>query len=171
VKKPLALCAVAVFIAMAAGCGQQQPPDTHDADVKAIADGENQMGADYAAKDADKVASHFADDVVAMYAGQPAIRGKEALRTSGKQAFADPGFAITTQRSVIEVAKSGDLAYVQGTYQISGTNPATKQVEHDHGYYVTVYRKMADGSWKAVSDIATSEVPPPTPPPASKGKH
>jgi hypothetical protein len=30
---------------------------------------------------------------------------------------------------------------------------------NDHGSYVTVYRKLADGSWKAISDISTSEVP------------
>ncbi len=40
------------------------------------------------------------------------------------------------------------------------TNPATKQPLSDHGSYVTTYAKQADGSWKAVADIATSEVPP-----------
>jgi ketosteroid isomerase-like protein len=35
---------------------------------------------------------------------------------------------------------------------------------------VTTYRKQADGSWKAVADIATSEVPPPMPAPAAAKK-
>jgi hypothetical protein len=34
----------------------------------------------------------------------------------------------------------------------------------DHGGYVTVYKKEADGAWKAVSDINVSEVPPPARP-------
>jgi hypothetical protein len=49
------------------------------------------------------------------------------------------------------------------------TDEATHRVINDHGSYVTTYRKQPDGSWKAESDIATSEVPP-MPPPASK-KH
>jgi hypothetical protein len=43
------------------------------------------------------------------------------------------------------------------------TDPQRKQVINDHGSYVTTYRKQPDGAWKAVADIATSEVPPPAP--------
>jgi hypothetical protein len=44
------------------------------------------------------------------------------------------------------------------------TDPQTRQVINDHGSYVTTYRKQPDGTWKAVADIATSEVPPPASP-------
>jgi hypothetical protein len=40
------------------------------------------------------------------------------------------------------------------------TDPATKQPIHDKGSYATVYKKLADGTWKAVSDIASSATPP-----------
>jgi ketosteroid isomerase-like protein len=71
------------------------------------------------------------------------------------------------------VAKSGDVAYTQGSYTMVMTDPQTKQVINDHGSYVTTYRKQPDGTWKAVADIATSEVPPPVPPPtpAPSKKH
>jgi hypothetical protein len=46
------------------------------------------------------------------------------------------------------------------------TDPQTKQIVNDHGSYVTTYRKQPDGTWKAIADIATSEVPPPAPPPS-----
>ena len=50
------------------------------------------------------------------------------------------------------------------------TDPNSKQVINDHGSYVTTYRKQPDGSWKAVADIASSEVPLPAPPPAKAQK-
>ena len=46
-----------------------------------------------------------------------------------------------------------------GTYTMTMTDSKTKKVMNDHGSYVTDYRKQPDGSWKAVADIVTSEVP------------
>jgi len=84
---------------------------------------------------------------------------------------ADPAMSLKFQADRVEVAKSGDLAYTQGTYSMAMTDPATKNVVNDHGSYVTVYKKQADGSWKSVSDIVTSAVPPPAPaPPSAPGK-
>lgn len=51
------------------------------------------------------------------------------------------------------------MGYTQGSYEMAVTDPATHKVIHDHGSYVTAYRKQADGSWKAEADIATSSVP------------
>jgi ketosteroid isomerase-like protein len=73
------------------------------------------------------------------------------------------------QAARVEVAKSGDQAYTQGSYAMTMTDPASKQVVNDHGSYVTTYRKQADGTWKAVADIATSDVPPPAPPDKKQG--
>jgi ketosteroid isomerase-like protein len=85
----------------------------------------------------------------------------------------DPALSLKFQSSKVEVAKSGDVAYTQGSYTMVMTDPQTKQVINDHGSYVTTYRKQPDGTWKAVADIATSEVPPPVPPPtpAPSKKH
>jgi hypothetical protein len=47
------------------------------------------------------------------------------------------------------------------------TDPQTKQIINDHGSYVTTYRKQPDGTWKAVADIATSAVPPPSSAPST----
>jgi ketosteroid isomerase-like protein len=72
------------------------------------------------------------------------------------------------QASKVDVASSGDLGYTQGSYTLGLTDPKTKKVVNDHGSYVTTYRKQADGSWKAVADIANSETPEPAPAPAKK---
>jgi ketosteroid isomerase-like protein len=72
--------------------------------------------------------------------------------------------ALSFKASKVDVAKSGDLGYTQGTYKMTMTDPTTHKPVEDHGTYVTTYRKQADGSWKAVTDIASSSVPPPAPP-------
>jgi ketosteroid isomerase-like protein len=76
----------------------------------------------------------------------------------------DPAMSLQFQASKVDVAKSGDLAYTQGSYTLAITDPQTKKVVNDHGSYVTAYRKQADGSWKAVEDIVVSEIPPPAAP-------
>ncbi|HEY6376745.1 MAG TPA: DUF4440 domain-containing protein, partial [Edaphobacter sp.] len=108
---------------------------------------------------------------VLMGPGMPASHGKDAIRTTIKEMVSDPAVALQFQSSKAEVAKDGDIAYTQGSYTMTMTDPQSKQVIHDHGSYVTTYRKQTDGTWKAVADIATSEVPPSTAPPAPSMVH
>jgi ketosteroid isomerase-like protein len=90
----------------------------------------------------------------------PASKGREAIRKTLTEMVADPALSLKFQPSLVEVAKSGDFAYTQGTYTMTITDPSSKKIITDHGSYVTTYRKQPDGSWKAVADISTSEVPP-----------
>lgn len=160
-----ALAAVALSLA---ACNPTPPaaPDTHDADVKAIADVEMQANQGWATKDPEKVMAYYADDAVLITPGTDSISGKEAIRTSLKGMLADPALSLTFQASKVDVAKSGDLGYTEGTYKLTVTDPVTHKPVNDHGSYVTTFRKQPDGSWKAVVDIASSAVPPM--PPAKK---
>jgi uncharacterized protein (TIGR02246 family) len=168
-KSFAALCGVAVLGVLLTGCNPATP-DTRDADVKALKDNETQWNADFAAKDADKLVAHYADDAVLMAPGMPANSGKDAIRKTLQEMIADPALSLKFQSSKVEVARSGDVGYTQGSYTMTMTDPNSKQVINDHGNYVTTYRKQADGSWKAVADIATSELPPPPPPSPARGK-
>jgi ketosteroid isomerase-like protein len=142
---------------MTTGC---VAPDTHDADIKALKDNETQWNADLAAKDIEKIMAHYADDAVLITGGAPATSGKDAIRVAFKGMLGDPAVSLKFQPSKVEVAKSGDVGFTEGPYQLTLTDPVSKQVINDHGSYATTYRKASDGSWKAVVDIATSEVPP-----------
>jgi uncharacterized protein (TIGR02246 family) len=163
-----ALGSAALLTLLLAGCAQT-PPDTHDADVKALKDNEAQWNQDFVAKDADKLVAHYADNAVLMGPGMPASSGKDQIRKVLAQMISDPAMTLKFQAARVEVAKSGDQAYTQGSYAMTMTDPASKQVVNDHGSYVTTYRKQADGTWKAVADIATSDVPPPAPPDKKQG--
>lgn len=159
-KAWMTLCGAAVVALAMTGCTPPPPPDTHDADVKAIQDTEAQANKDWAAKDAEKVSSFYSDDAVLMVPGMDATKGKDAIHAALKQMMADPAVSLTFQSSKVDVAKSGDLGYTEGLYQLTVTDPTTHKAVHDHGNYVTTFRKQADGSWKAEADIASSSVPP-----------
>ncbi|HMG86827.1 MAG TPA: SgcJ/EcaC family oxidoreductase [Terracidiphilus sp.] len=163
------LCTTSLIALSLAACNPAPTPapDTHDADVKAITDTEVQANQAWAAKDADKVMTFYADDALLMTPGAEAVHGKDAIRDELKQMLADPALSLTFQSSKVDVAKSGDLGYTAGTYKLTVTDPATHKPVTDHGNYVTSFRKQADGSWKAVADIASSAVPP-MPPPKKK---
>jgi uncharacterized protein (TIGR02246 family) len=154
------LSVAAVMLLTVAGC--QKAAGSHDADVQALKDYEVQWNRDIAAKDADKVAAHYADDAVMIAPGEPAINGKAAIGATWKHMLADPAMSLTFVASKVEVSSTGDLAFTEGAYQLTITDEPGKQVIHDHGSYATTYRKQADGAWLAVVDIVTSEVPPPS---------
>ncbi|MBV9303904.1 MAG: SgcJ/EcaC family oxidoreductase [Acidobacteriaceae bacterium] len=158
--------AVVVCIAGLLGFGvnamsAMKNPDIHAADIQAIKDNEAQWNKDFQAKDVEKLVAHYADDAVLISPGEPVATGKDAIRAALKQMVSDTAMSIHFSADRVEVANSGDMAYSQGSYTINMTNPGTKEPMSDKGSYVTVYQKQG-GSWKAVSDIASSATPPGT---------
>ncbi len=152
---PLALAAL-LF-----GCAQAPPPappDTRAADEKTIRDMETAWVKEFAAKDMDKIVAHYADDATIMLGNAPVMAGKDAFRAGMKDFLADPKFSLDLQTVKVGVSKD-DLAYSQGSYAVTATDPKTKKVMAEKGSYVEVYKKQADGSWKVVEDINTPEAP------------
>ena len=152
-----------LLLAFTTACTQAPPPDTHAADVQALKDTDAAWIKVMAAKDLEKTMSYYADDASVLWPNAPTINGKDAIRAALKPFFDDPSFAFTCQASRIEVAKSGDLGYTQGTYTMTTTDPKTKKPVTDKGKYAEVYKKQADGSWKAVADMDSSDTPLPAP--------
>jgi uncharacterized protein (TIGR02246 family) len=161
-KRFAILCAMPLIATLSA-CNSAN----HDADIKALRDTETQWNQEYVFKDVDKIMAHYADDAVLMAPGTPISKGKPAIHEGLKAMLADPALSLKFNASNIEVARSGDIAYTQGAYTMTMTDPQTKQIIKDHGSYITTYRKQPDGSWKAVADIASSELPPSTPSPSA----
>ena len=163
----LVLCAA--LAAFTVGCSSS---DTHVADVAAIKDTEAAWLKDAQTKDVDKWVAHYTEDASVLIPNAPLLTGKDAISGGIKPMLSDPNFALTFASSKVDVAKSGDLGYTQGTYSMTTTNPATKASYEEKGKYLTVYRKQTDGTWKSVEDTFMADAPPPPPPPpsAAKGK-
>ena len=120
---------------------------------------ETRWNADWARHDAARIAAYYTDDAVLMAGGERAS-GIAAIRRSVRQMTSDPAVSLRFHADRVVVAASGELAYSQGTYTLHLTNPQTHQPIDDHGSYVTTYRRQADGSWKAIDDIAMSQASP-----------
>jgi uncharacterized protein (TIGR02246 family) len=121
-------------------------------------------------KDAAAFASNYADNAIVMLPGAQSVRGLDAIRTALKAMAADPNFKLDFASDRVEVADAGDMAATRGSYELTESDPATKQPVTDKGSYVTVFRKQQDGAWKAVLDISTSEKPAKAPAAAPAGR-
>jgi ketosteroid isomerase-like protein len=134
---------------------------------KALRDLDAQWSAAAGAKDLDKTVSFYSDDAIVMPPNAPGATTKEAIRNVWKEVVASPGAALSWKASKVEVAKSGDLACVSGTYEETTIDASGKPI-NDRGKYVEVWEKQADGKWKCGADIWNSDLPATAPAPAEK---
>jgi uncharacterized protein (TIGR02246 family) len=157
------LVGCAVLFALAAGCANAPAPapDTREADVSAVKSLEAAWSKDAATKDADKFASYYSDDASALMPNAPVINGRENIKAALQPMFADPNFALAFESTHVEASKGGDLVYSVGTYSMTMSAPKGKKAVNDKGKYLTVFKKQADGSWKAVADMISSDMPVP----------
>lgn len=153
-----------VVVLTLAACGDGPPVVSKSAVEKSLHDLESGMVKALAAKDAALFAANYTTDAILMSATNPPMKGREAIKAGIGMALTDPNFKLEFAADQTEVSASGDMALTRGTYTLTATNPATNKPLHDKGSYVTAYRKQADGAWKAILDINTSEVAPPAPP-------
>lgn len=153
--------ALAVLLA---GCNRTTAPaaaDTRDADATAIRQLESDWLKAYEAKDADKIASFYADDASVFNPGMAAVSSKAGILSMYQKEVADKHFSVTFPPSdKVVVAKSGDMAFTQGSFTATYTETKTKKPMMEKGNYVEVYMKQADGSWKDVADISNTGGPP-----------
>jgi uncharacterized protein (TIGR02246 family) len=152
----LAAISLAVLLA---GCNQAPPtPDTRKADARAIHYIETDSVQAFADKDVDKIAAAYADDASVFIPNSPVLTGLDAIKASLKPLVNDKNFSLSFESTRVDVAKSGDIAYSQGTYTMTRTGPK-KQVFTEKGKYVTVFEKQANGKWKIEADIMNADAP------------
>jgi uncharacterized protein (TIGR02246 family) len=133
-------------------------PATDTKIEQALRDLDAQWSAAAGAKDLEKTVSYYADDAIVMPPNAPPATTKEAIRSAWNEMLIGPGAAISWKATKVEVAKSGDLAYVSGTYEEMMTDASGKRVQ-DRGKYVEIFKKQADGTWKVIVDIWNSDLP------------
>ena len=110
------------------------------------------------ARDVEKTISYYSDEAVVMPPNIPTLTGKEPIRTLWKSMLGSPDFSGGWKATKVDVARSGDLAYVSGTYEFNEKDDSGKPIT-DKGKYLEVWKKQADGSWKCVADMFSSDLP------------
>jgi uncharacterized protein (TIGR02246 family) len=156
----LTMAGVAMLAIAVSGCGTKTAAPADSASIEATikADEKNWMD-QFKNRDLEALAGHYADDAVFVSSAGPAANGSTEIRRFFANGLTDKNFTVTFASDKIDVAASGDLAYSRGHYTLTMTNPATKKPEMTTGYYLTVWQKQSDGSWKAVEDFTAPGAP------------
>ena len=141
------------LLALTSGCAS----DTSAADAQASKSKSDEWSKAAAAKDAVKFGTFYADDATVMMPNEPAFHGMDNIKAVLTPMMQDPNFAMSFKPDKIEV--SGILGYTQGSVSLTNTARDGKPFT-DTGKYLTVWKKQADGSWKAIEDIFNSDLPP-----------
>jgi len=118
-------------------------------------------------KDLDKTMSYYSADAIVLPPNAAIATTKEEIRKIWQDMLASSGLVISWKATKVEVAKSGDLGFVSGTYELTMNDASGKPVI-DRGKYVEVWQKQADGKWKCGTDTWNSDLPASTPAPAEK---
>jgi len=161
---PVLALAAALLLAGCAGSGGSAPSagetaKAHDDAVQALKDTEAAWVNDIRSKDVEKWVSYYTDDASLLMVNAPVATGKDAIRNMLGPLMSDPAFALQFSASRVEVAASNDLGFTEGTYSMTMTNPKTKKPVTEKGKYLTVFRRLPDGSWKSVEDTALADGP------------
>lgn len=157
-----------LLLPLAALCLASCQSANREAEVKAIAALEETAFQGWPARSASQVAAIYAPDARIQFANLPPMKGAD-MEGLVKEMFADPNLSAKFANSRIEVSNSGDLGYVEGTYEFITTDRKTSQPVREKGRYLTVFAKQPGGPWKAISDMSTPDGPP-TPAQLQPGK-
>jgi ketosteroid isomerase-like protein len=99
-------------------------------------------------------AEWFAEDAVVLNNGQPATLGRGAIAA---QAQWDPKvYQLTWAPQGAQMGPSNDMGFTWGHYEGHSKDRNGKPVVIS-GRYMTVWKKMPDGSWKVAMDASSNE--------------
>ena len=107
-------------------------------------------------KDAAKFASFYSETGSAMPFNAPIATGRAKVHELWASLMAKPGFSLHFTPAHVEVAKSKDMAYDIGTFELK-LNDAQGVSTMIPGKYVVVWKKQNGGAWKAEADIFNTD--------------
>ncbi len=168
----MANCSKTIFygclalLLVASGCNQT-PADTRAADESALKEADAQWAKTAATRDLDGTVAYYTDYASLLPPNAPLATCKQAIRAVWATLLAPENTLPPWQITKVEVARSGDLGYVIGTYDMTTKDPQGK-ITADHGKLLEVWKKQADGKWKTVADIFNSDLAAPPAPDVKK---
>jgi ketosteroid isomerase-like protein len=171
--RTLSLMSAAMFAALFFnGCSKPQPSAPTDnavADTAAVEKADADWSNAAQSKSVDSWIAFYADDAAVLPPNAEMATNKQAIQKAITDLLALPGLSVSWQATKTEAARSGDLAYAYGTYELTA-NDAKGRPTTDHGKYSEVWKKQADGGWKCIVDMWSSDLPV-MPAPTPKTKH
>jgi ketosteroid isomerase-like protein len=118
-----------------------------------------------AAKDVERTIAYYSDDAIVLPPNATSATSKESIRKTWKDMLASPGLVITWESKKVKLGKSGEMAWVSGTYELT-MNDASGKPANDRGKYLEVWERQSDGNWKCAADMWNSDLAASAPGPA-----
>jgi ketosteroid isomerase-like protein len=144
----------------------EKPNDTQSVE-QLLRDLDAQWAKAAAAKDVEQTIAYYSDDAIVLPPNATTAATKEAIRNAWKDMLASPGFVITWKPTRVQLAKSGDMGWVSGTYELAMNDASGKPI-NDLGKYLEVWEKQTDGNWKCRADMWNSDLAASAPAPPEK---
>ena len=110
-----------------------------------------------AAKDVEQTIGYYSNDAIVLPPNATGAATKEAIRNVWKDRLGSPGLAISWKPTRVQLAKSGDLGWVSGTYELTMNDASGKPI-NDRGKYLKVWEKQTDGNWKCRAEMWNSDL-------------
>jgi ketosteroid isomerase-like protein len=101
-------------------------------------------------------ASWFADDAVTLNNGKPATLGRGAIAASATWSPKD--YQLTWTALGAQMGPSNDMGFTWGHYEGRSVDRNGQPVVTT-GRYITVWKKLHDGTWKVAMDASADEPP------------
>jgi len=98
----------------------------------------------------------YAADAIVMPPNLPLANDRERIRRTVTDLLTLPHVSLSWSAIKVELAGSGDLAYLIGAYDLRFDDPRGAPVS-DRGKLLEVWKKQADGSWKCIVDAWNSD--------------
>jgi uncharacterized protein (TIGR02246 family) len=155
------LVAILTAGGLAGGCGAGVNLDKSGeaAELRKL---DEQWSAAAAKNDLEATLAFYADDAVVLPGNAPIAADKKAIREVWA-GMLGPGTAVSWKVTKAEVAKSGELGYLYGTYELTMKDPKGGPPVQDKGKLVEIWKTQANGRWKCIVDTYNSDLPLPAP--------
>jgi ketosteroid isomerase-like protein len=128
---------------------------------------DEQWSATAAKNDLDGTVSYYSEDAVLLPPNAPIAKDRKSIRESWA-GLLGPNTAVSWKVSKVEVAKSGELGYLYGTYQLTIKDPKGGPAFNDTGKILEVWKKQPGGQWKCTVDTYNSDIAVPAAPEVKK---
>ena len=104
--------------------------------------------------DADSLLSLYGDEPVLMPQDQPAVIGKDAIRSLYRLVLKEYDFK--SEGTLMEVEASGDWGYFWSTYKLTATPKAGGETIESEGKLLYIVQRQPGGAWKIARLIDNS---------------
>ena len=100
----------------------------------------------------------YAADAIGLLPGDQLTSSKELLRHPVSRLLAQPHLSVAWRPGSVNLAQSGDLAFLTGAYELSFSDARGAPVS-ERGRRDGIWRKQADGAWKCIVDVWSLDEP------------